>query len=171
MSDQPDLTWARITSGPLFEGCSKWWARREAAMAAVKALAIEVGANQKDFLRRGAWLEGLYRPFGTVPEGWRPAGKQFSYYIKPNTRTAAGKAFKARMDAIKLETPESLAAELKLPPFFGGHFNGFCSAVGCFMHGGVFYVEYPVLLKNYFWGREGVEDLAEWEYIKARDAG
>ena len=172
MIDQPQHTWARVTSGPIFDACQKWWARKEAAEAKAKEIAVEIGANPKHTLRRGAWLEGFLRPSitGDHPKGWRPAGKQFPHFIKPNTRSETGKAFKARMDAIQLETAESLASELKLPPFFGGFCQGFCSAVGCFMHGGVFYLEYPVLLSQYFHGREGVEDLAEWEYIKARDA-
>jgi len=170
---EPDMTWCRVLSGPRYPVCLAWEQRRKLADDVTAALAREVGANPEHRLSRGHWVEGLYRPFtrfAALP-GWRPAGKTFPGFIKPNTRTAVGRAWKARLDAIVLETPESLAKDLGLPPFFGNTLlgTGFCSAVECFMRGGVFYLEVPAPLSRYFPPGEGIEAIQEWEYIRARD--
>ena len=171
--DQSDiqLMWAKVYVGPVFEACMTWQVRRDAAVAAANIIAKEIGAVPDRFLTCGTRVEGLHRPYSVIAAapGWRPAGKKFPGYIKPNTRNAAGKAFKTRLDAIHWETGESLAGELKLPPFFGGFLNGFCSAVGCIMRSGVFYLEFPASLARHIVKGPGVDMIQEWEYVKARD--
>jgi len=166
------LAWVKIYAGPKFEACMKWQIRYDAAKAAVNELAKEVGAVPERYLLRGAQVEGLYRAYGVTAAaaGWRPAGKQFPGYIKPNTRTVAGKVFKARLDAIRWETGESLAHELGLPPFFGGMLNGFCSSATCVMRAGVFYLELPAALVRHLLAPHQVDTIQEWEYVKARDS-
>ena len=160
--------WARIHSGPKFEACMKWQIRRDAAAAKAAEIAAEVGADPNGILSCGTRVEGFSR-LGTPPVGWQRAGKKFAGFIKPNARTATGKAVKARLDAIHWETPESLAHDLGLPPFFGGMFSGFCSAATLVMRGGVFFVELPAVLVRHLVSEIGVETIQEWEYVKARD--
>lgn len=157
----------RVLLGPCYAACQRWWVRDVARIAEVTALATEIGAAPNRRLSRGACLEGFYRP-GAPPKGWRAAGKTLPGFIKPNKRTATGAAFQARVDAIKLETSESLAAELELPPFFHDLTGGWCTAVGCFMLGGNFYLELPAQLVHNLLKYHGVEKILDWEHAKAR---
>ena len=166
-----NLTYARVTSGPAFEACDTYWAKMRAAEEAVNALALEVGCVPGRNLSRGSWLEGLYfGPRGLMPKDWVQAGKKFPGYIKPNNRTTEGRALRARLEAIKLPVPEDLAHLLGFPPFFnelGG--GGYCSAAGCFMRGGVYFLEIPLMLSHCLKDKPGVEFIKEWEYLKAQE--
>jgi hypothetical protein len=154
-----NLVYARVTSGIAFEACDAYWIKRRAADEAVNALAVEFGCTPGRTLSRGSWLEGLHFPRSGVPsKDWSPAGKKFPGYIKPNNRTTAGRAIRARLEAIKPPTSEDLA-----------HLLGYCSAAGCFMRGGAYYLEFPLMLSHRLKDAPGVEFIKEWEYLKAQE--
>ena len=161
----------RVLSGPIFQACETYFAKVQAADEAVNAIAVEFGCPPGQRLSRGAWLEGLRYPKPGVPsKDWSPVGKKFPGFIKPNSRTLAGRAILARLEAIKLPVPEDFAFLLGFPPFFnelGG--GGYCSAAGGFMRGGVYYLEFPLMLSHYLKDKPGVEFIKPWEYLKAED--
>jgi hypothetical protein len=143
---------------------SAWWAKKEAAEAQANEIAKEIGATPGVFLLRGAWLEGFYR-LGTPPKRWKVAGKKFYGYIKPLRYTAEGRAYADRMEKAVQQTCEDLAAALTLPPFFDDLSGHWCTAVGCTMRGGNFYLEYPACFKSKIL-TEGVTELKYWEYLR-----
>lgn len=158
---------ALVTSGPVFDICSAFDARRKAGDAAVAAVALELKATPGRSMRAGKWVEGLHFAPGSKPTGWRAAGKRFPGYFKPDTRTPIGKALAARLHAIELMVGEDLAAQLGLPPFFKDREGDWCTAAGLFAFGGACYLQIPVGFAHRFDKKDGIELIPEWQYMKA----
>lgn len=165
--------YCRVSCGKMFDICDAWWKKDQAAHEAINALCLEVGATPGRKLSCGSRLEGLYFT-GIVTRlnalGWRSAGKKFPGYYKPDIRKATGRALESRLNAVTLPTDEELAHALGMPPFYTDETGDWCTSVGSFMRGGVFYLEFPAQLSYCFAKKVGVDLIAEWEYIKARDA-
>ncbi len=163
-----------ITSGPMFGICDAWLKAVQKGDEAVNALALKYGATPGRMLRCGPKLEGLYfpRPADVLvlnKRGWRVAGKRHPGYYKPDIRKQAGRDIEHELNAVTLKTFEDLANDLELPPFFKDEGGDWCTAVNCFMRGGVFYVEFPGCFSYHFAKKDGIELIPEWQYLKAKD--
>jgi hypothetical protein len=159
------VSYFRVTSGLFYEVCSSFCAQRKEVETKINAFAEEVHAVPGRWVSKGWGVEGLY--FGPMmPKGWRAMGKTLRGYGRPDTRTKLGKVYKERLEKFHQLTDEDLAAHLKLPPFFEELGVGtYCTAVGCQMRGGVFYIEVPSGFTNRF-RLVGAEELTRTDYLK-----
>lgn len=163
------LRYYRVTHGPVFKICDQFHDLVTAYHYAADVLASEVGAVHGRYLQYGTRLEGFYR-MGTTPKGWSPAGKKFPGYIKPNRRNKIGEAFARRMDAIEVPLGEKFAHLLGFPPFFhASNGGGYCSAASLHARGGVFFIDFPASPSLHLKTTEGVEEIKEWEFLKAME--
>lgn len=86
-----------VAAGRSLELCDAFWAERERALAEIEALKAEIGASRIYF--RGPYFDSVAFA-GSPPDqtAWRV---KVDSYAVPNTRSKAGKAMKARCEAVR----------------------------------------------------------------------